>query len=74
MNRVEALNNGVLTSYMADINAMNSNKGFCCDRGTAVLDIATAGSAAPIPEPETYALVLAGLGVLGAVAHRRKTL
>lgn len=29
-------------------------------------------STAPIPEPETYALMLAGLGVLGFVARRRK--
>jgi hypothetical protein len=28
--------------------------------------------AAPIPEPETYALMLAGLGVVGWVARRRK--
>ena len=27
----------------------------------------------PIPEPETYALMLAGLGVLGMLARRRKT-
>jgi hypothetical protein len=30
------------------------------------------GSAAPIPEPETYALMLAGLGLLGFAARRRK--
>jgi hypothetical protein len=29
-------------------------------------------SAAPIPEPETYAMMLAGLGLLGLVARRRK--
>lgn len=29
---------------------------------------------APIPEPETYALMLAGIGLLGLVAHRRKAL
>ena len=28
---------------------------------------------APIPEPETYALLLAGLGLLGVVARRRKS-
>ncbi len=27
---------------------------------------------APIPEPETYAMLLTGLGLLGFVAHRRK--
>jgi hypothetical protein len=30
--------------------------------------------AAPIPEPETYAMLLAGLGVVGFVARRRKML
>jgi microcystin-dependent protein len=27
---------------------------------------------APVPEPETYALLLAGLGMLGTLAHRRR--
>ncbi len=29
-------------------------------------------SAAPVPEPETYAMMLAGLGLIGFVARRRK--
>ncbi len=29
------------------------------------------GGVAPIPEPETYAMMLAGLGLLGAVARKR---
>jgi hypothetical protein len=28
--------------------------------------------AAPIPEPETYAMMLAGLGVIGFLASRRR--
>jgi len=30
------------------------------------------GNTAPIPEPETYAMLLAGLGLLGLAARRRK--
>ncbi|MDR1229086.1 MAG: THxN family PEP-CTERM protein [Azoarcus sp.] len=29
-------------------------------------------AAAPVPEPETYAMLLAGLGIVGAVARRRR--
>jgi hypothetical protein len=34
--------------------------------------VVNSGTAAPIPEPETYALLLAGLGLLGFHARRRK--
>ena len=38
----------------------------------AVRDGDVASLAAPIPEPETYAMMLAGLGLLGVAARRRK--
>jgi hypothetical protein len=28
---------------------------------------------APVPEPESYAMLLAGLGLMGTIARRRKT-
>ena len=40
---------------------------FCCDVATALIT-----GPAPIPEPETYAMMLAGLGLLGLAARRRK--
>jgi len=33
----------------------------------------TATAAAPVPEPETYGMLLAGLGMIGFVARRRKS-
>jgi hypothetical protein len=40
--------------------------GPACLRGSADL------TATVVPEPETYAMILAGLGVLGFIARRRK--
>ena len=39
---------------------------------TGQIGSVTPGPVNPIPEPETYALMLAGLGLLGAAAKRRK--
>lgn len=36
-------------------------------------DTVTINSASAVPETETYAMLLAGLGLMGAVARRRKT-
>ncbi len=37
----------------------------------SAMAVRTGDVLAPVPEPETYAMLLAGLGVLGAVARRR---
>lgn len=34
--------------------------------------VAIAGFTTPVPEPETYAMLLAGLGLMGAIARRRR--
>jgi len=34
--------------------------------------LGTTSTVTPVPEPETYALMLAGLGIVGAVARRRR--
>lgn len=43
--------------------------GFGLSNGTFVVDNLTIS---PVPEPETYAMFLAGLGLLGAASRRRK--
>lgn len=40
--------------------------------GTAAYSINSAAAATPVPEPETYALLGAGLGVIGFVVSRRR--
>jgi hypothetical protein len=40
--------------------------------GAILDDVAVRGAVAAIPEPETYALMLAGLGAVGFIARRRK--
>jgi hypothetical protein len=39
--------------------------------GWTYIDHVQYGQMAPVPEPETYAMLLAGLGLMGAVARRR---
>jgi hypothetical protein len=38
----------------------------------SIRNLALGSAVSPVPEPETYAMLLAGLGVMGAIARRRK--
>jgi hypothetical protein len=40
--------------------------------GSYELTLTAQGNLAPVPEPETYAMMLAGLGLLGVMTRRRK--
>lgn len=40
--------------------------------GAAAYSINSAATATPVPEPETYALLAAGLGMVGFIASRRR--
>jgi len=63
-----AFYNIALTSFInAEGTVTPTANGFMIDNGGGSLHFA-----APIPEPETYALMMAGLGVMGFVARRRK--
>jgi hypothetical protein len=43
------------------------------DSGTVGWEILYVKNVASVPEPETYAMLLAGLGLMGAVARRKQT-
>lgn len=45
---------------------------FGATNGVGVYSLSSAAVAAPVPEPETYALLGAGLGIIGFVASRRR--
>jgi hypothetical protein len=39
----------------------------------AYLRITTPGIAAPVPEPESFAMLLAGLGLMAGIARRKQS-
>ena len=47
---------------------------YTADSGTSIRGVALAPMMGPVPEPETYALMLGGLCALGFMERRRKTL
>ncbi len=55
------------TTRISFASTITGNAGMALDNVEVTL-----GTAAPVPEPETYAMMLAGLGLLGFAARRRK--
>ncbi len=64
----------ISTGFIAGTNTLDFIvNNACCGYNPTGLRVEMTGMAAPIPEPETYALMLAGLGLLGIAARRKKS-
>jgi len=63
------------TGFFAGITGATFDRAIVSDwvDSLAFIDNVHMGAAAPVPEPETYALMLGGLGLLGWMARRRSS-
>jgi probable HAF family extracellular repeat protein len=57
---------------MTDLNSLVPG-GAVLTNATGINNHGQVAAISPIPEPETYSMLLAGLGLLGFIARRRKT-
>jgi hypothetical protein len=65
----------VSSGFVAGLNTIDfyvEGNGITDGFALRTVDFTAAPVTAPVPEPETYAMMLAGLGLLGVVARRRK--
>ena len=67
------------TGYIADFTFATAYKfyefgasSFAMQMGNPDQELSAVGNLAPIPEPETYAMLIAGLSAVGFMARRRK--
>jgi len=60
------------TPYSGSLNINYSKPGTSLAGMFTIRNLALGSPVSPVPEPETYAMLLAGLGVMGAIARRRK--
>jgi hypothetical protein len=72
----KSLQSGAIDVWTLSTNSLAAGNYYVLVSGNLVSDTAASfGGAvmlAPVPEPETYGMMLAGLGVLGFLARRRK--
>jgi hypothetical protein len=67
-----AANGASATAGIRNVDAYLNGQYLQWSSNQAVLTNGTQITITPVPEPETYAMFLAGLGLMGAVARRRK--
>jgi hypothetical protein len=74
LSSIAALNNVSNVSVrLIDNGTASINGGTVGSGGTGRVDnFLVSGTVAAVPEPETYALMMAGLGIVGFIAKRRK--
>ncbi|MEW5967884.1 MAG: PEP-CTERM sorting domain-containing protein [Pseudomonadota bacterium] len=72
LSSIAALDNQASVYFrLVDVSTVSANGGTVATAGTNRVDNFTV-MAAPVPEAETYAMMLAGLGLVGFMARRRK--
>jgi hypothetical protein len=81
-----ALEQGYKQSFLADLDTSSvgsfgahylltlsdADVGASSTRNTYQMELNLVGNVAAVPEPETYAMMLAGMGLMGAMARRRR--
>jgi hypothetical protein len=73
LNTVTALNNQANVFFrLIDTSTASASSGTVASGGTDRVDNFTVFGVAAVPEADTYAMLLAGLGVMGFMARRRK--
>jgi hypothetical protein len=60
---------GLNNTAISQLSAVGTNGAFIAN---SAAEIGSPGSIAAVPEPETYAMLLAGLGFIGAMARKRQ--
>jgi PEP-CTERM motif len=63
---------GSFIGFTSDAGTFNRVQVLSQANSYEVLDNVTVGNVTAVPEPETYALMLAGLGIIGTIVRRRK--